>query len=234
MPARTEVIFLDAAGTLITVAEPVGLTYARIAGEAGLSVDAAAMDHAFRCTWKELPPPLHPEGSPPTDDDRSWWRELVKLSFEKVLDGPVEPRVFDVLFPRLYGHYATAGAWRLYDDVVPALGELQGRMRLFVLSNFDRRLHGILQGLGIAQFFEGVIVSSEVGAGKPHARMFEAGLRAAQVAAGSCVHVGDEERADILGAQAVGIPALKVQRPGFTLLDAAERILASRHKECTH
>src|SRR5215212_6914225 len=121
-----EVVFLDAAGTLFEVAEPVGATYARFAAEHGVLVHPAAMDHAFRCTWKELATPVHPVGQAPADDDRSWWRELVERSFEKVLDEPVEPELFETMFGELYDHFAHAHAWHLYDDVPPALQALHG------------------------------------------------------------------------------------------------------------
>jgi putative hydrolase of the HAD superfamily len=223
-----DVLFLDAAGTLIRVVEPVGVTYARIAGRHGIAVEAGAMDHAFRCVWKELPAPLHEPGNAPADDDRSWWRELVRRSFERVLDEGMEEmdgEAFEALFAALYDHFAQARAWELYEDAAPALEALQGRVRMFVLSNFDRRLHAILRGLGIAGYFEGVIVSSEVGAGKPHARMFEAGLRAAQAAPGRCLHAGDEAQADALGAEAAGIAAVHVARPEVGLLHVVEKVL---------
>jgi putative hydrolase of the HAD superfamily len=224
MADRTQVLFLDAAGTLFGLAEPVGVTYTRLAAKHGVRVEAAAMDHAFRCTWKELDAPLHPEGQGAPDDDRSWWRGLVERSFEKVLeDETVEPRVFETMFAELYDHFAQGRAWHLYDDVPPALEALSGRVRLMVLSNFDRRLHGILRGLGIDGFFERVIVSSEVGAGKPHRRMFEAGLLAAGVGPRECLHAGDDEVADVGGAEAAGIPAMLIRRPEVTLMEVARR-----------
>jgi putative hydrolase of the HAD superfamily len=224
MTHSTEILFLDAAGTLMEVVEPVGLTYARLAAQHGVHVEPAAMDHAFRCTWKELSPPLHPPGQLPLDDDRSWWRELVLQSFDKVLGEPPEDDVFEPMFTTLYDHFAQARAWRLFDDVAPALLELHGKVRLMVLSNFDRRLHTILRGLGIAALFEQVIVSSEVGAGKPHARMFQAALDAAGVAPERCFHAGDEENADVRGAETLGIPAMRVKRPEVTLREVAEKV----------
>jgi putative hydrolase of the HAD superfamily len=229
MSSSPEVLFLDAAGTLFELAEPVGVTYARLAARHGVNVEAAAMDHAFRCTWKELAPPLHPVGKPPADDDRSWWSELVHLSFEKVLDESPDPEHFETLFGVLYDHFAQARAWHLHDDVVPVLEALHGRVRLFVLSNFDGRLRSILQGLGIAPFFERVIVSSEVGAGKPHPRMFEAALQAAGVEPHRCFHAGDEEKADVLGPQAVGIPAMRIKRPDITLFDVVGKVCPEAH-----
>src|SRR5687767_1938539 len=126
MADQVEVVFLDAAGTLFEVAEPVGVTYARLAAKHGVHTEAAAMDHAFRCTWKELDPPLHPAGHPPADDDRSWWRDLVERSFEKVLDEPIGPHRFEPIFAEFYDHFARAHAWHLYDDVPEALDALHG------------------------------------------------------------------------------------------------------------
>lgn len=222
---QTEVVFLDAAGTLFELAEPVGVTYARIAAAHGVVVEAAAVDHAFRCTWKELPTPVHPENAPPQDDDRAWWEELVRGTFEKVLGEAVETRWFGELFASLYAHFAQGRAWRLFDDVPPAIEAMHGKVRMFVVSNFDRRLHAILRGLGIAEFFEAVILSSEVGASKPHARIFQSALRAAGVAPQHCLHAGDEEKADVLGAQAAGLPAMWIRRPEVTLLDVAAKVL---------
>jgi putative hydrolase of the HAD superfamily len=128
------------------------------------------------------------------------------------------------MFAELYAHFAHPHAWHLYDEVPEALDALHGRVRLFVVSNFDRRLHTILQGLGIAPYFERVVVSSEVGAGKPHPRIFEAALHAAGVAPHRCFHAGDDEEADVRGPQAVGIPAMRVHRPAVTLLDVAARL----------
>ena len=57
----------------------------------------------------------------------------------------------DALFAELYEHYGQASAWRLHDDTRENLHRLSGRFRLLVLSNFDRRLRRILEGLDIAQ-----------------------------------------------------------------------------------
>jgi putative hydrolase of the HAD superfamily len=141
-----------------------------------------------------------------------------------VLGDGMEPRRFDELFDSLYAHFARGCAWRLFDEVPSSLEVMRGKVRMFVVSNFDRRLRAILRGLGIAEFFEGVILSSEVGASKPHARMFQTALRAAGVAPQRCLHAGDEERADMLGAEAAGVPAMWIHRPTVTLRDVVEKV----------
>lgn len=57
-----KVLFFDAAGTLIQPAEPVGVTYSKIAGHHGVRAGGEDLTQAFRTAWKALPPPEHPPG----------------------------------------------------------------------------------------------------------------------------------------------------------------------------
>ncbi|MFN7562738.1 MAG: HAD-IA family hydrolase [Prosthecobacter sp.] len=224
MSTVLKVIFLDAAGTLITPVESVGATYARIAAEHGVTVSGEALNQAFRAVWRGTPSPLHPEGCPPVDDDRSWWRQVASGTFTQALGRPLDDAVMEPLFNRLYAHYAQASAWRLYDEVRPALEALAGRFRLIVLSNFDRRLLSIFDGHGLMPLVEKIILSSEVGASKPHPRMFQAALQAAGVPASECLHVGDDPKCDVEGAELAGLRFFAVQRPENGL-DALVRLL---------
>lgn len=206
-------LFFDAAGTLIRPVEPVGAVYARVAARHGLAASADAMNAAFRAAWKATPSPLHPEDHPPADDDRAWWRRVAARSFEIVLGKAVPEEVMAPLFDELYAHYALPEAWHVFDDVRPVLEDLVADHALHVLSNFDRRLLSILAGHGLRPLFGKVILSSEVGASKPHARMFTAALRAAQAEPAECLHVGDEPTADAAGATAAGMRCFIIDRP---------------------
>ncbi len=210
---------------MIEVREPVGVVYARLAAPCGLSVIPEVMQASFRAAWRALPVPQH--STPPPDDDRNWWRELVARSFAGALGSPLPGGVLEPLFESLYAHYAQPEAWMVYEDVEPALELLARRHRLFVLSNFDHRLRSILAGHGIDRYFEGMIISSEVGASKPHARIFQAALALAGVAPGEALHWGDDETADVQGALDAGIRAQRVCRPESGLLALAEKLPGS-------
>lgn len=210
MPLRT--LFFDAAGTLIHTAEPVGKTYAQHALRHGIVAEPEAVMQAFRMAWKETQPPLHEAGQPPADDDRGWWRGLVGDVFGRVLGAPLEESTLEVLFDELYVYYAQPQAWSVFEDVVPALDDLSQDHRLLVLSNFDRRLRSILAGHDLLRFFGQVIISSEVGAAKPHPRMFQAALAAAGCLPQEALHIGDDVKCDLSGAQSSGIHAFHVKR----------------------
>lgn len=217
-------VFFDAAGTLIKLREPVGETYARFGQLWGLNVTPDRMNTAFIHAWKSLPVPLHEEGHPPADDDRSWWRSVVTHAYASATEEPLAEDVIEGLFRELYEHFGTATAWRLCEDVPTALDALSPHFRLLVLSNFDRRLHPILEGLSILHHFSDVIISSEVGASKPHTRMFEAALKATSLQPSQCLHVGDDPRCDLDGATKAGIACFLVNRPQATLDDLVRKL----------
>ncbi len=224
-----KVLFFDAAGTLIQPAEPVGLTYSKIAGYHGVKAGGEDLSLAFRTAWKALPPPEHPPGMPPADDDRGWWRRLVAQTFEIALGRPLAETVIAPLFDELYGHYSSREAWEVFADVVPTLQELEKDHRLIVLSNFDRRLHAILEGHDLLRYFGRVIISSEVGASKPEQRMFQEALAAAGCAAADCLHIGDDLKCDGEGAQEAGMGFFHVQRPGRGLDALVQKVRAGAH-----
>jgi putative hydrolase of the HAD superfamily len=88
--------------------------------------------------------------------------------------------------------------------------------RLAVVSNLLLRAEGMrahLSQLGLSQFFETLVFSSEVGWLKPHPRVFQHALEALGARAEETVFIGDDLRADIQGAQAAGLHAIW-KRPG--------------------
>jgi putative hydrolase of the HAD superfamily len=225
-------IFFDAMGTLFSLREPVGQTYARVAASHGIHADADKLSAAFRSAWQSLPPPVRPERSESPDDDRSWWKHLVRRTFEHALGSSPAPDAFAKAFDDLYHHYAKAEAWELHDDTLPALAEMARGSRLLVLSNFDRRLRSILRGLNINDVFDHIIVSSEVGAAKPHPRMFQAALRLADAPAEECLHVGDDLHADCEGARAADIACFLLERPRITLRTLKEKLAQDDFPAC--
>jgi putative hydrolase of the HAD superfamily len=201
------VVTFDAAGTLIRLLNPPGMTYAETARLFGYNLDPDRVQDAFRITWKTFAPPPESDGPRP-DDDRDWWRELVARTMEAAHYRIVP---FDDYFARVYETFSCPGVWELFPDVPPILTELiRLRIRLGVLSNFDRRLYDILAQLSVLDLFEHVIISSEIGIRKPAARIFRAAAQQFNVEANEILHVGDEPVSDFAGARAAGLDALLV------------------------
>lgn len=116
---------------------------------------------------------------------------------------------------RVYDEFGDPGRWRAYDDVRPAFERLRARgLKVGIVSNWDRRLEHLLRGLGLAEMIDTVVSSAVVGMRKPDPRIFEYACSAIDVAPANCVHVGDHQYADILGATAAGMTAVLIDRHG--------------------
>ena len=215
-------VFIDAAGTLIKTRESVGEVYARHAASFGAAIDPKTTQRIFIDVFTNVTSPFHEDGPSP-DDDREWWQNLVK----EILTKSGAPDIdHAACFDALYAHYADASAWTLYPDVVPFLTfckNLTPQPSLGVLSNFDSRLIGILEGLGIRSDFDSLTISSQIGASKPHARIFESALATHKVNPADAIHIGDCPNADWQGAKNAGINVFKLDRPHNSLLDVFPR-----------
>lgn len=213
-------IFLDAAGTLIEPAEPVAAVYVRHFAAAGWTVEEIRVKNAFRETFGALPAPdyqTYPDGDAA---EQRWWRELVGAVAARCGLDPTGP-VFEGCFRDLFAHYSQGSAWRVFPEVGGFLTVLKGRgSRLAVVSNFDRRLHRILAGLGLAPFFDAIVTSADARSRKPDSGIFRHTLDLLGAEPAEVAHIGDHAKADGEGAAAVGIPVFVLDRPTITLEDA--------------
>jgi putative hydrolase of the HAD superfamily len=225
-------LLLDAMGTLIGLRSSVGATYAELAARHGLTVDAAAIDRHFPRIYKQAPPLAFPDLASPALDSPAleeaeigWWSARIAevlaaagAEGEGAGEGEgvgagVESEPPPELGRALFRRFAQADLWRVYDDVPAHLEAWHRRgLRLAVVSNFDSRLPGLLDSLGLGQWLEAVVVSSAVGAAKPDPRPYQQALAQLNLTAAEVWHVGDSPE-DGTGAHAAGIRWVKVQRP---------------------
>ena len=220
-PNMIKAIFFDAAGTLIHLSKSVGYHYALAGRRVGMLLDAAALNRAFNDSWKKMPARPAIEG-PREDDDKGWWRGLVNRVIDEVAPGTGELDR-DAFFEVAYSHFAEAGVWELYPEVIEVLEQLRPRSDLAVISNFDGRLRMILEQLGVSQFFSHVFLSSELGADKPDPEIYRRALALSKTSPNETLHVGDDPIRDWEGAAAAGLSVLHFERPRNSLRDLLTR-----------
>jgi putative hydrolase of the HAD superfamily len=215
-------IFLDAGGTLVFLTRSVGHHYALVGSEIGLTLDAAELDRAFGAAWQSMPP-RSAIGGPRENDDKDWWRELVNLVLNDVTPS-LDELDRDNFFEIAYEHFAEAGVWELYPEVIEVLENLRPRFQLAVVSNFDGRLRLILEQLGISKFFSHIFISSEVGAEKPDPEIFVRALRIVNLQPSEVLHVGDDAKCDWEAARSAGLEIFQLERPGKSLQDLVAEV----------
>src|SRR5213078_4014779 len=203
-------IFFDAVGTLFYLTRTVGHHYALVGSEVGLTLDARQLDRAFYSAWKKMPFRAAIDG-PRANDDKDWWHQLVDLVLDQIAPS-LSQFDRDNFFEIAYEHFAEAGVWELYPEVLEVLEKLSPRFQLAVISNFDGRLRMILEQLGVSKFFKHIFLSSELGADKPDPEIFRRALNLIQLNQNEVLHVGDDPERDWKGAAAAGLSVFQLDR----------------------
>ncbi len=122
--------------------------------------------------------------------------------------------------PELPGILTSVHMGRLREQVaVPdhhahVLARLARRVRIGLCSNFSHAetAVGVLEEAGLADPFDALVISETHGLRKPRPEIFESALEALGVAPDEALHVGDNLKADVAGAAAVGIRTVWITR----------------------
>ena len=113
---------------------------------------------------------------------------------------------------------ASIAAWHAYTpldlEAKSVLGELQGRYKLALISNFDHppHVHRLLDELALRPFFDAVVVSGDVGIKKPDPAIFTPALEQTGLVANEALFVGDSPEDDVAGARAAGLRPVLIRR----------------------
>ena len=106
--------------------------------------------------------------------------------------------------------FAARNAVVPYDDVLPGLLRLKGRVKIGSVSNGNADL----QAIGLAHHFSVSVAAHQLGRAKPDPEIFLAACRELGVAPAEAVYVGDDVLLDVRGAQQAGLRAVWLNRTG--------------------
>jgi HAD superfamily hydrolase (TIGR01509 family) len=148
------------------------------------------------------------------------------------------PAADETLITELVAAAQTSGNWSMpLPNAREILSRLKQKYRLAVISNSDGNIASLFVRLGLADLFETITDSGQVGVQKPHPEIFHAALRSLNVTAGESLYVGDVYSIDYLGARASGMQAIVFDPygtyanngvPHITRLEDLEAFLSSR------
>ena len=219
---RIRAIVFDVGGTLIYPADPVGETYARFARSHGVKLHAESTTTAFREAMKSSSP--RAKGSVPSNgDDRAWWKQVVTKSLHE--GAFADPAKFDAFFDDVYYYYAKPDAWGIYPEVLEVLEALRDHaVDLVVLSNWDARLHSVLDGCGLGEYLGQRFISAELGWEKPDPAIYRHVAEILRVAPGALLSVGDDPQNDVTGPKKAGWQAVQIERPKRDLWSAVRAV----------
>lgn len=106
--------------------------------------------------------------------------------------------------------------WQLFDDALPCLDWLRAAgLRIGAVTNASGpHQRAKLLDLGIARFFDAVVIAGELGVAKPDPMIFRSTCDRLNVPLCEAVHIGDRFEVDALGARDAGLRAVWLNRAG--------------------
>ena len=129
----------------------------------------------------------------------------------------------------------------VYEDTRPVLEHFRRHYRLGLLTNGAPDLQREkIAGAGIGGHFDQIVISGDLGFGKPDPRIYETTLSRLDATPQEAIIIGNNLHTDVQGAQAVGMKAIWLNRAGaprndsvvpdleITTLVELKRLLARR------
>ena len=209
-------ILFDVDDTLMDYKAAESAVLRRIFAQNGKEADPAALEDLWGLSWHYWD--LHQLSQT--------WREEVQREYHRRYHAAVlaycaamrEKYALNMEADALYERFNAfmADAVTLYDDALPVLSALQSRFTIGSASNaLASSLRARVAAMGIP--IEHVFLSEEMGCVKPARAFFEGAARAAGVAPGDCLMVGDSLTSDIAGAAGAGMRTCWINRTGRPL-----------------
>jgi putative hydrolase of the HAD superfamily len=123
---------------------------------------------------------------------------------------------------------------------VAGAGELLAEVRrrgaaiVAVTNNLVSEQEDKLRHTNLRHLFDDLVISEAAGVNKPHRKIFEMALRAADAEPSEAVMLGDSWENDVVGAVGAGIAAAWLDRRGSGVPDHGVPVLALRSLEPAH
>ena len=193
-----------------------GAVYAEILGQFGVQSSSEEFERSIYDVWDRMNQTV-PEGENRythfEGGEIAYWTKFVKLTVEEATGEMLGHRLATEALKQLRERFGRADAWKVFDDVVPALRELREQgARLAVVSNWDSQLPTVLDRLELTSWFDEIVVSHFEGIEKPNPEIFKRALERMKVEPAEVLHVGDSHEFDGKGANSAGIDFVGIDR----------------------
>ena len=202
--SRVRTVIFDVDFTLVRPGPDLGASaYRELGRRYGLELDVDKYEEAREASFAAV------ERHPDLDHDEEIWIRFT----ERIIigmGGRGETYSAAVEMERRWVH---AAHFELYDDALPALERLRAHgLKIGLLSNSSRDLGEFVAHHGLV--VDAALTSHVHGKTKPHESIFRALLDRLQASPEEAVMVGDTVDDDVVGARAVGMRAILVDRYG--------------------
>lgn len=212
---KFKIVTFDCTNTLLYFKKSPEIVYLDYAKRCGLPVDqfdSNLMKMNFIKCFKELNT-SHPNyGRYSGLGCENWWRQIVTGVFQKSVIPPgadISKDKLDEIAGKLIQAFTTDECWGKFPKSDELIRDLKSAGKCVgVISNFDPRLHSLLDNLNLPKF-DFVITSYEAECEKPRPEIFAKAIEASRIrcAPQEALHIGNENK-DSDGARGAGWSAV--------------------------
>ena len=211
---RPRIVFFDMGGTLAYPHPSFHGLIASVCQRHGFEIAESEIARAEPTVWERIAEreggargfTIHPDRS------REFWLWVYRTFLGEV--GCDSARAGD-LAEQIFATFIRSESYRLYDDAIPTLERVRNAgIKVGVISNWEEWLERLMVDLNMRHHVDVAVISGVAGVEKPDAEIFHLAVEAAEVAPAEAVHVGDNIRDDVEGAEAVGIRGILIDRTG--------------------
>ena len=254
--SRLRLITLDMKDCVIRMKRPPILDYIEVARRHGLDekhLNTDTVGKNFMETYRQMNK-VHPHfGSLSHVDSKEWWKKIVHgafkgefasaycstsssvLEFKSVLlpfsDAySKNPHQVEQIATELYDFYSSSESWEIYNDAVmflKALKESHCGIKTGMITNFDRRILGLLEQFGISHLIDVKVFAEQARKSKPDPNIFLQAAFSSKIEAlrpDECLHIGDSVDTDYLGAIGAGWNAKVIHRTSSDDISASKNV----------
>ncbi len=200
-------IFFDLGYTLVQLKREEKLL--KILKEYNVEIPLAELDKAFHVTDKLFMREYAGVLGKERDGYMHWYMGFLLNYLNKRLP------ILEISDKFFEAQFKIKDQWHVYDFAHKTLEELKQRsFGLGIISNWDPSAREVLEKNRLLDYFDNIVISSEVKYEKPDPRIFEIAFEEAGVSPGDCLYVGDNYYDDVIGSRNVGMDAVVINRFG--------------------
>lgn len=211
-------IFFDAGSTLIDARLNREERFLHFVRQWALGVDPQAAQDAHRQAFQTCFGQGFPTVTSQAQEEALWLTFYRNLLASLGLSDPD-----DTIARRLVAACDWLNWVYVYDGVVTVLEKLQGRFKLGLISNAPPTMRRVLHDLGLARYFDNMVISGEVGVSKPDLAIFRLALEGLGVAGFESLFVDDMEE-NLTAAKSLGMGVLLIDYKNVHTQTAFPRI----------
>ncbi|EOR04134.1 Haloacid dehalogenase-like hydrolase domain-containing protein 3 [Wallemia ichthyophaga EXF-994] len=212
----TRMVLFDAFDTILRPRQPIPNQYAHVFHKHGININPDVIKSSFKVAFVQLNEKASNYGKSIAWTPNQWWSTLIRMVIEdNVSVADINNTSLQVIQNELLTRFASSEGYEPFEGSYETLSSIKkSGLKCGLVSNSDERIVSVLESLHLRHFFDKISLSYNVGCEKPDINIFKHALHS-NIRPEEVLFVGDEYKADYLGAMHAGMHPLLFYRAEY-------------------